>query len=153
MNIDVATTRLLRVLLIGGTIVFAMSIAADVFKPLALAILVTFLLAPLAGRLERLGMSRVFSVATVLLVVTAVIGATGYVVGNQFSSLAQDVPKYVENIQNKILRLRPAEESTTTKVMDAVAKLTKANAEAGPEPPAQPSSVSIMSLRCAILDD
>jgi len=127
MNIDVATTRLLRIILIGGTIIVAMSVAADVFKPLALAILVTFLLAPVANRLERLGLPRVVSVAAVLLVAMAAVGSIGYVVGNQFASLAQDVPQYVENIQAKIHRLRPAEESTTVKVMDAVSRLTKGN--------------------------
>lgn len=136
MNIDVATTRLLRILLIGGTIVVAMSVAADVFKPLALAILVTFLLAPLVTRLERLGLPRVVSVASVLLVATAVVGFTIYVVGNQFASLAQDVPKYVSNIQAKIHNLRPAEESTMVKVMDAVSRLT--NSAAAEDEHAQP---------------
>ena len=66
MNIDVATTRLLRTLLIGGTIILAMSVAAEVLKPLALAILLAFLLAPIVGRLERRGAPRVASVARVV---------------------------------------------------------------------------------------
>ncbi|WP_165073840.1 AI-2E family transporter [Paludisphaera rhizosphaerae] len=128
MNIDVATTRLLRILLIGGTIVLAMSVAADVFKPLALAILITFLLAPIVSRLERMGLPRVFSVAIVLLVGMAAVGATAYIVGGQFASIARDVPKYTENIQAKVSRLRPGEESTIAKIVNAVTRLSKSNA-------------------------
>lgn len=123
MTIDLATTRLLRTLLIGGTIILAMSVAAEVLKPLALAILLTFLLAPIVGRLERKGLPRVASVATVLLVVVAVVAGTGYVVGHQFSTLARDAPRYADTIREKIKRLQPADESTFDKVLDAAEKL------------------------------
>ena len=133
MNIDVATTRLLRTLLIGGTIILAMSVAAEVLKPLALAILLAFLLAPPVGRLERRGVPRAASVAVVLLVATGIVGATGYVVGHQFTSLARDAPRYADTIREKVLRLQPADESAFDKVLDAAEKLG-----APQEKPAEP---------------
>jgi predicted PurR-regulated permease PerM len=123
MSIDLATTRLLRALLIGGTVILAMSVAAEVLKPLALAILFSFLLGPIVGRLERRGLPRALSVTVVLLVATTVVGATGYVVGRQFTSLAADAPKYATAIREKMKRLEPTDDSTVDKVIDAAETL------------------------------
>lgn len=133
MNIDVATTRLLRTLLIGGTIILAMSVAAEVLKPLALAILLAFLLAPIVGRLERRGVPRVASVVVVLLAVVAATGGVGYVVGHQFKTLARDAPRYADTIREKLKRLQPADESTFDKVLDAAEKLGAPDEEAAAE--------------------
>ncbi|MDG3008093.1 AI-2E family transporter [Paludisphaera mucosa] len=123
MNLDVATTRLLRTLLIGGTIIIVMSVAAAVLKPVALAIMVTFLLAPIVARLERYKIPRVASVALVLIVMVAVTGATAYVVGGQFASLAKQLPTYQKNIENKLSMLRPGEESSVDKIMKSISAL------------------------------
>ncbi len=138
MNIDVVTARLLRTLLIGGTIVLAMAVAAQVLKPLALAILLTFLLVPIVGRLERLGLPRALSVAVVLLAGVAVAAATGYVLARQFASLAHDAPRYAVAIREKLDRLQPADESVAVKIQDAAETLGKPDeteaAEQAPTP-------------------
>jgi len=123
MNIDVATARLLRLLLIGGTIIIAMSLAAEVLKPVALAILVTFLLAPAVARLERLGLPRVASVALVLVAMLAGVGGTAYVVGHQFANLAKELPTYQRNIKEKLTGLKPGEESTLDRIFGAMSEM------------------------------
>lgn len=123
MNLDVATTRLLRFLLIGGTIIIAMSLAAEVLKPVALAVLVSFLLAPVVSRLERLGLPRVLSVAAVLIVLVAGIVGTSYVVGHQFATLAKEIPAYQQNINTKLAGLKPGESSSLDRVFSAVTEL------------------------------
>jgi len=123
MNLDTNSIRLMRALIIGGLIILALYVAADVFKPMALAILLAFLLAPAAARLERLGLPRAASIALVLIMLIAVVGGVAYVVGGQFASLAGHVPEYQEKIQAKIARLKPTGGSTFDNVFDAVAKL------------------------------
>ena len=82
-------------------------VAQEVFIPLALAVLLAFLLAPVVTRLEhgwRLG--RIASVLIVVGVAFAVIGTLGWVVGRQVMFLAEDLPAYQGEIVNKVQRLR-----------------------------------------------
>jgi predicted PurR-regulated permease PerM len=87
-------------------IVAAMSLAAEVLRPLALAVLLSFALEPIARFLERLKLPR--PAAVVLTVVTALgaLGAVGYVVGEQLAALARRLPAYEKNITEKISGLR-----------------------------------------------
>lgn len=70
--------------------------------PLALSILLAFLLAPLAGRLETAGCGRIFSVILTTVVAFSVLAAALYVVGSQAIDLATSLPKYHENLQQKV---------------------------------------------------
>ncbi len=123
MNFDVNSMRLVRVMIIGCLVVIVMWAAAEVLKPVALAVLLSFLLAPLASRLEHFGTPRVLSVALVLLMLLGVVGATTYVVGDQFVSLAKDLPTYQKNIRDKVAMLKPSNDSAIDKVIAAVEDL------------------------------
>src|SRR5512134_4136925 len=82
-------------------IIATLYLARDLLIPLALAALLTFLLAPLVTRLERwLG-----RIGAVLLVVTLILAATsagGWVLTRQLVDLATRLPDYKENIQTKL---------------------------------------------------
>lgn len=82
--------------------VAALYLAADVLIPLALAILLTFILAPLVDRLERLRLGRVPSVLAAVGAAFAVLFAIGWVVAGQMVSLADELPQYQKNIVHKI---------------------------------------------------
>lgn len=127
MNLDANSIRLMRALIIGGILIFAMSAAADVFKPVALAVLLTFLLAPLTARLERLGLPRALSVALVLILMLTVIGGVGYVVGGQFASLAEHIPDYQEKVRAKLTKLKPSGGSSFDRVYEAVSNFEASN--------------------------
>jgi predicted PurR-regulated permease PerM/CheY-like chemotaxis protein len=86
--------------------VAALYVAQQVLIPLALAVLLAFLLAPLVSRLERWRLGRVGAVLTVVAVAFAVIGGLGWVVGRQVVRLAEDLPKYQDEIVHKVRRLR-----------------------------------------------
>lgn len=91
-------------------IVLAASIAAlyfgrDILMPLALAILLTFALAPLAKRLQRVGLSRVPAVLASVLLAFAAFAVFGLVVGNQLLHLADNLPAYQNNVINKLADL------------------------------------------------
>ncbi len=83
-----------------------MYFAKEVLKPLALAILLAFALAPLCLLLERRRVPRF--VAAVLSVVLAlgVIGGIGYKVGQQLDGLAKELPSLEKNVLAKLDRVK-----------------------------------------------
>jgi predicted PurR-regulated permease PerM len=86
--------------LIFAVIAF-MSLAAEVLKPLALALLLSFALAPITRMLERRGLPRALSVILTVLLMFAALGLLGYQVGRQFTELTKNLPTYRGNILKK----------------------------------------------------
>ena len=64
---------LLAIFLVIG----ALYLGRPLLMPLALALLVTFLLGPLVSRLERVGLARTLSVVVVILMLGAAAGGIG----------------------------------------------------------------------------
>jgi predicted PurR-regulated permease PerM len=125
MNFDAHSVRLVRAVAITLAIIVVMSVAAEVIKPLALAILLAFILTPLVEWFEKRGLPRIPSVVLVLILVFAAVGGLGYVVGGQFASLADQLPTYQANVQKKLTTLRPPDNSALDRVTHAVSNLEK----------------------------
>src|SRR5262245_38659888 len=87
-------------------VVAALRLAQDVLMPLAVAMLVSFLLAPLAKRLEHWLRRRALAVLVVVVLVTALLGGVGFVVGQQVATLAAALPEYRTNLIAKARALR-----------------------------------------------
>lgn len=92
-------------------VVFAVAVAAlyfgrDVFVPLALAILLSFVLAPLVLLLRRLHIARVPSVIIAVLIAFIVILGIGTLIGSQLAQLAENLPQYQSTIAEKIESVR-----------------------------------------------
>ncbi len=88
-------------------VVAALYLAQEVLIPLALAMLLSFLLAPVVQRLERMKLGRVPSVLIAVSALFLVIGILGYVVVEQVLDLANNVDAYKGNIVSKVERLQP----------------------------------------------
>ncbi|MFO0960161.1 MAG: AI-2E family transporter [Isosphaeraceae bacterium] len=88
--------------LVGFAIVAFLYFTGEVFKPLAMAILLAFALYPIARRLEKLGLPRAASIAMTLLMVLGLIAGVGYGVTKQLASLAAGIPQYQGNIEAKL---------------------------------------------------
>ena len=82
--------------------------AQAVLIPVALAILLTFLLSPVAGALERIALGRLPSVILIVVVTFSLLGGIGWIVALQFESLANELPTYRKNIRQKIADIRDA---------------------------------------------
>ena len=82
--------------------------AQAVLIPVALAILLTFLLNPVAAALERIGLGRLSSVMLVAVLTFSLLGGIGWIVTLQFGSLANELPKYTGNLRQKIADVRGA---------------------------------------------
>ena len=97
-----STTQSLQTLAGGAIVVAALYFARDVLIPFALALLLTFLLAPAVLRLRRWGLGRIPAVMTTVVVAFSVIGLLGWVVTGQLLNLAYQLPSYQENISQKL---------------------------------------------------
>lgn len=82
--------------------------AQAVLIPVALAILLTFSLSPVAGALERMALGRLPSVILVVVLAFSLLGGIGWIVTLQFGSVASELPTYRKNIRQKIADIREA---------------------------------------------
>ena len=92
----------LTTLLVGVVFVAALYFGREVLIPITVAILLSFVLAPLVGLLRRLRLGRVTSVIFAVLISLAVILGLGAVIGTQVAQLASDIPRYQWTIERKI---------------------------------------------------
>jgi predicted PurR-regulated permease PerM len=105
MRNEVAIARSITVLAVLGVIA-ALYFAKAVFLPLALAILLTFLLAPAVRLLRSWGLPKPPAVVLVVAFAFTVILGIGALVGQQVTKLAQNLPVYQYNIEQKIRSAR-----------------------------------------------
>lgn len=90
----------------GVVVVSALYFAREVLVPITLAIILSFVLAPLVERLRRIHLPRVLSVLVAVVIGLGAIGAIGGVIGVQVAGLATDVPQYASTIEKKVRILR-----------------------------------------------
>jgi predicted PurR-regulated permease PerM len=84
------------------TVVAALYLAQDLLVPVALAVFLSFLLAPLATRLERLGMGRIPGALASIGLAAAIFIGVGFLITEQFIALAYQMPRYEDNIRGKL---------------------------------------------------
>ena len=99
-------------LFVAVVIIGFLYFAQEVLVPIALAILLSFVLAPLARLLQRYWIPRTIAIfATVLLAFTLFLGLAAFLAG-QLTELANDLPRYQYTIQKKIRSFRGATEGS-----------------------------------------
>jgi predicted PurR-regulated permease PerM len=93
-----------KFLMLGSicVVVAALYFAQEVLIPLALAALLSFLLAPLVKRLEHLRLPRSAAVVVTVLFSFGVLFGFGWVVFNQLSELKADIGTYHEHVVQKL---------------------------------------------------
>lgn len=89
-------------------IIASLYLAQAFLIPIALALLLTFLLTPVVAGLERFKLGRVAAVLLVVLFVFSLLGAGIWMVAAQLTSVANELPTYQNNIRQKIIDIRGA---------------------------------------------
>jgi predicted PurR-regulated permease PerM len=105
----VSSERAQSRLLALATIIAVVSVlyfAREVLIPLAMAILVSFLLSPIVSRLQRWGLNRVPAVLTAVATATALVFVVVGIFIYQMMDLVQQLPAYKVNIVRKIETLQ-----------------------------------------------
>jgi predicted PurR-regulated permease PerM/methylmalonyl-CoA mutase cobalamin-binding subunit len=138
----------------GATPLFALVVATavlylarEVLIPLALAVLLAFMLAPLVRRFESWKLGRVPSVLLAVLVGITIIAGLGATAGYQAVGLTAKLPEYRKNISQKLKDLRsPPRDGNLGKAAKAIKELESeaAGKEKGaPKPAAEPPAVKV----------
>jgi predicted PurR-regulated permease PerM len=87
-------------------IIAALYFTREVLVPLAFALTLTFLLTPAVHLLERLRLGRLLSVILTVLASMAAAGCIAWIIANQLVDVANQLPRYRQNIHAKIQALR-----------------------------------------------
>ncbi|OPF92733.1 AI-2E family transporter [Rhodopseudomonas palustris] len=102
------------VTILAVIIISALYVGREVFVPVALAILLSFVLARPVNFLQSLRVPRAIAAISTVLFAFAVIFALGSLIATQLSRLADDLPQYQSTIQSKITSLRGVTGGSTT---------------------------------------
>jgi predicted PurR-regulated permease PerM len=112
--------------------------AKVVLIPIALAVLLTFLLNPVVSALHSRGLPRAPAVLVVVVLVFSVVGGIAWTVTRQLGILAYELPRYQENLKNKISDLRELGKNGVIKrVLTTINEITD-ELQRDPLPPSEP---------------
>jgi predicted PurR-regulated permease PerM len=98
---DTLTSRFMTTM-ITGVVVAGLFFGRPILLPLALAVLISFALAPLVGLLKRLHLGNVLPVLISVLLAVVIMSSLAAFMGSQLASLAADLPRYQTNLGQKI---------------------------------------------------
>jgi predicted PurR-regulated permease PerM len=121
-------------------------LAQKILIPLALAILLAFILSPVVDFLHRRGLWRVPSVLLVVVLSLLLVGGIGLALTFQLKSLAADLPQYQKNIAQKIAGVRDVGQGTFWQdLQDMVKEITESMSKADQIKEAGPQVVRLES--------
>ena len=141
---------------IGVVVVAALYFGREVLVPIALAILLSFVLSPLIRILRSWYFPRAIAVLLVVFVASVAIFALGTLMVSQVNELASDLPRYQYTLQEKIDTLRGGFsgggtlERASEVLLDLKKEIEKPKAEqtsppiGQPTPPSKPLPVQVI---------
>jgi predicted PurR-regulated permease PerM len=98
---DLAALTFIAKWVAGVLFVAVLYWAKDVFIPLALGLLLSFLLSPVVNRLQRLGMSNLLAIIFTATLAFALLAGGFTLIGRELSNLIGDLPKYKNELVSK----------------------------------------------------
>ncbi|WP_428535821.1 AI-2E family transporter [Rhodopila sp.] len=125
----------LLTLAVAVVVVAGLYLGRTVLIPITLAVLLSFLLAPIVNLLRRIHLGRVLSVIVAVLLALTVILALGGLIGIQIAGLAQDVPKYASTIRTKLDTVQGFATSRLNLVMRGLGQPVETRSQMQPKTP------------------
>jgi predicted PurR-regulated permease PerM len=104
-----AAYRSLIVLASCVLVVCSLYFARVILAPMALALLLTFLLSPAVNALQRRGLGTTLPAVLVTTMAMAVVAGLGFLLWVQAESVVEGLPRYEDNIRQKLAVLREAQ--------------------------------------------
>lgn len=128
-------------LAVTGLIIVGLYVGREIFVPLALAVLLSFVLAPFVARLQSWRVPRTLAVLAAVVVGFAIIFSLGGLMVSQASRLAAELPGYQQTLRGKIDSVRGLTAGSGT--LERASKVLKdLNAElVGPRGSDSPSTI------------
>jgi predicted PurR-regulated permease PerM len=93
-------------IIIGVAVVAGLYFGREVLVPMSIAILLSFVLAPVTDVLSRLRIGRVASALIAVALAFAVLGILGAIIGRQAAQLSESLPAYQVEISKKLDAVR-----------------------------------------------
>ncbi len=98
----------LTVIVVGVLIITVLYFGREIFMPIALAVLLSFALAPVVRRFRLWHLPRVAAVLTAVLFAFLFVAGLTWLMAVQVTELARDLPRYQETMREKIVSLKGA---------------------------------------------
>jgi predicted PurR-regulated permease PerM len=128
----------LLTLAVAVVVIAGLYLGRTVLIPITLAVLLSFLLAPVVNLLRRVHLGRVMSVLVAVILALGIITALGTLIGSQIAELAQQVPQYASTVRDKVDTVQDFAASRMNLVMRRLntqsATTPKPATTAGPKP-------------------
>ena len=110
-------------ILIG--VIFVLYAAREIFVPLAFAITLALILSPAVAWLQKIRVGRAPAVALVMMITIAAACGTAWVIFNQLVEVANELPRYQQNIDSKLKALRTPGKGALGRATASVKELGK----------------------------
>jgi len=125
---------------VGVVVIVALYFGKEVLIPITLAILLSFVIAPLVDLVRRTGLGRVPAVLLAVLIALSVILAIGGVIGSQVAQVANNIPQYVTTVEKKVEVIRAYTVGRIATIVGNIGRQAPGTADVqGPKPsPSRP---------------
>jgi predicted PurR-regulated permease PerM len=118
-------------------VISGLYLAREILIPLALAITLALLLTPAVNWLQKVLLGRVTAVALVMILTIATTGGVAWVIFNQLVGVANELPRYKQNIHNKLEAMRAPGDGALGQATKSIKDLaTEVMSVDAPTPPA-----------------
>ena len=136
MPVDVRSFSLALLALVA--VLFTLHVAAAVFVPVLLGLMLSYALDPLVAQLQRLRLPRALAAALLLLGLVGGVGSAGYALSDDASKLLESLPAATEKVRAAVAARRPGASGALAQVQKAATQLEQAAEAGGPAPTAGP---------------
>ena len=124
----------LLTLAVSVVVIAGLFLAREILIPITLAVLLSFLIAPVVNLLRRIHLGRVPSVLLAVIMALAVILSLAGVIGMQVADLAQQVPQYQTTVERKVGQVRGFAVGRMSGIIGRLNRQLE-HASSGPAPP------------------
>lgn len=136
MPVDVRSFSLALLALVA--VLFTLHVAAAVFVPVLLGLMLSYALDPVVAQLQRLRLPRALAAALLLFGLVGGVGWTGYALADDASKLLESLPAATEKVRAAVAARRPGADGALAQVQKAATQLEQAAEAGGPAPTASP---------------
>jgi predicted PurR-regulated permease PerM len=112
--------RPLLYLAAAALLVSVLYLGQAVILPLAMAVMLSFILSTPVALLETMRLPRIAAVLLVMLLTLGVLGSFGYVISRQLAEFAAELPHYSSSIKTKFATLRATQKSAIGEIQENV---------------------------------
>jgi hypothetical protein len=130
---------------IGVVVVAGLYFAREVLIPVTIAVLLSFVLAPVVHLLRRLNLGRVPSSLFAVFVALAILVSIGFAVGTQVAQVVARIPDYASTIEQKVATVRAYTVDRAAALIEPMRRLVNPRTSNERAPQFAPSPESTLS--------